>query len=274
MTPQQRTNLENKLRHAIAAGYDDAADALKDLEDALEHVSADAGFRAEFATLAAALEQGQRAKEATWSTPTANDRLEAAFAELDAAGIVALQNAGWTQTDGWEEIGEATEHRQNVRGGVFFHSQDTERAMEGGGLMLTFGVVGEGGAAASAVIGEETAATLRSYGLTVEWNGRVDARLLVKPFIWQKRRFTTGQMRSVNILTANREHHLRIVKTCQARLGLSLTTVVDHLDALAPRDSAGGHPGKSWCVARGLSPADAESLAVALRDAGACIELR
>ena len=35
-----------------------------------------------------------------------NDALDAAFTELDGLGIVALQNAGYTQSDGWDDARE------------------------------------------------------------------------------------------------------------------------------------------------------------------------
>src|SRR5581483_6386920 len=84
------------------------------------------------------------AEERTWTERTVSDRLDAAFAALNRAGFVALQNAGWTKTTGWEDCwGECHERRKgraSRRGAVFYHYQDLERGGAGQGLMLGFGV--------------------------------------------------------------------------------------------------------------------------------------
>lgn len=64
-----------------------------------------------------------------------NDALDSAFDALDRAGIVAVQNAGGTQTLGWaavnEEIAKRESKNKKVLGATFYHSQDLEsRARE------------------------------------------------------------------------------------------------------------------------------------------------
>jgi len=65
---------------------------------------------------------------------TVNDRIRRAFAELNKRGIVALQNAGMTMSDGWEDANETA--TSSTRGATFYHRQDLERAMHGEGLLL------------------------------------------------------------------------------------------------------------------------------------------
>src|SRR6187402_2874825 len=50
-------------------------------------------------------------EELEWTSPTVNDRIGAAFADLNARGIIALQNAGYTMTDGWSDANEVALQR-------------------------------------------------------------------------------------------------------------------------------------------------------------------
>ena len=44
------------------------------------------------------------AEKQTWPTVTDCDRLDAAFAALNERGVIALQNAGYTQSDGYDDF--------------------------------------------------------------------------------------------------------------------------------------------------------------------------
>ena len=88
----------------------------------------------------------QRVREAGWNEPTMNDAIDRAFEELNASGIVALQKAGYTQSDGWSLVNDAAMKRSpKPRGAVFYHDQDVERAVGGSGLLLAFGAFEENG---------------------------------------------------------------------------------------------------------------------------------
>jgi hypothetical protein len=69
--------------------------------------------------------------------------LRAAFETLNSIGIVALENAGYTQSDGWDDVNEIAnrlnDSGKRPRAGVFYHGQDVARGRRGEGLMLTFG---------------------------------------------------------------------------------------------------------------------------------------
>ena len=51
----------------------------------------------------------KRAEEATWPATTDCDRLDRVFEALEAQGIIALQDAGLTKSDGLEEVTETYE---------------------------------------------------------------------------------------------------------------------------------------------------------------------
>jgi hypothetical protein len=80
-----------------------------------------------------------------------------------------------------------------ARGLVFFHWNDTERAVDGHGLGLSYTAVGdltpEEHAAASLSIASELIDALRRDGLTPKWSGKLNQRVKV-PMRWQRRRFT------------------------------------------------------------------------------------
>jgi hypothetical protein len=126
--------------------------------------------------------------QATWEYPTDCDRLDMAFADLDAAGIVARQNFTCCQTCGHAEMqNEITwvqEHRP-VEGYVFYHMQDTESAREGHGLYLAYGAVPED-EDSLVQIGWRIVGALRGTGLEVSWEGSTNRRIYVQ-VDWKRR---------------------------------------------------------------------------------------
>jgi len=123
-------------------------------------------------------------EQQAWRALTDCDRLDAAFAELEASGIVCRQNWTCCQTCGLAEIGGELSERS--RGYVFFHQQDTERAVEDGSLFLAYGACSDDKAEQRAVA-DEIAKIIRENGLAVEWDGSLEKRMQVK-VDWKKRR--------------------------------------------------------------------------------------
>lgn len=124
-----------------------------------------------------------------WPEVTDHDRLEQAFASLESQGVVCRQNFTCCGTCGVAEIGDemqtARQSGGTVRGYAFFHMQDTERAVEGGGLWLNYGAV-EGGEGAAVAVGRSIADAFGSVGLDVDWDGSLRKRIHV-PLQWQRR---------------------------------------------------------------------------------------
>jgi hypothetical protein len=126
---------------------------------------------------------------ATWVGDTDNDRLARAFAEMDAAGIVARENLGQSLSDGEYEIDRIVDAKlaagRTVRGSVFCHEQDVERALGGGGLNLAF-TGDRTGAEAARLIGHEVVAILERHGLKPVWNGDSAHRIRID-MVWRRR---------------------------------------------------------------------------------------
>lgn len=126
-----------------------------------------------------------------WPQITDCDKLDRAFEAFNARGIIALQNAGYTQSDGYSDIGEAYQDspaRDRIMGYCFYHGQDLERAVNGDGLYLSFGPVdakkeAEEGPRIGAMIVEE----LAKVGLSTQWNGTFSQRILVPNIDWKRR---------------------------------------------------------------------------------------
>ena len=124
------------------------------------------------------------AEQAEWPETTDADRLLEVFGALDANGIVARPDFACCRRCGMTEIG--AEAGEGDRGFVFFHEQDTNRAVEGAGMWLAYGTLA-GSTLDPAAVGREVVAALRAAGLPVEWNGSADARIHVTPLDWRKR---------------------------------------------------------------------------------------
>ena len=176
--------LEN-IRTWVWSGFYSPEEVDEFIDDILEPDADEAMLRAavlpEFEKKAAA--------EASWPARTDCDRLDDAFAELNAAGIIALHNAGYTMSDGHEDVGEELHRRgrNGIRGYCFYHGQDLERAVAGEGLTLAFGDL-DAEDDQKVVIGREVKQALERAGLSVKWNGDPGTRIEVCKLDWKRRR--------------------------------------------------------------------------------------
>jgi hypothetical protein len=134
--------------------------------------------------------QQKRAEEKTWPEVTDCDRLDRVFESLEEQGILALQNAGYTQSDGLSDVSqlyhEAGGEQSGIEGYCFYHGQDLERVMNSRELWLAFGHV-SGEDEPGAEIGRRIKRAFEAAGFSVEWDGSVKTRLLVRDFRWQRR---------------------------------------------------------------------------------------
>lgn len=135
-----------------------------------------------------------------WPLVTDCDRLDLAFARLEEQGIVTRHHASGS---GMEAIDEAMDQvvaaGKPVRGYAFYRQKDTEAALEGLGLYVDYGAVGDDAddddcdsdpgrtGTASVRIGRQVANALRQQGLVVEWEGTAAHRIRVA-LAWKRRR--------------------------------------------------------------------------------------
>jgi hypothetical protein len=129
-------------------------------------------------------------EQRTWPKETDCDRLDRVFDSLNASGLIALQNAGPTLTDGYYDVEDEQDRRKGERvdGYCFYHQQDLEGAVRGAGLYLAFGLIdGSRTQTEGAAIGRRVVDALANEGFAVEWDGTVQHRILVK-LDWKRRR--------------------------------------------------------------------------------------
>jgi hypothetical protein len=111
------------------------------------------------------------------------------FDALTDSGILALQNAGYTLSEGLDDVAqayhEAGGERSGITGFCFYHRQDLEGVLESGELCLAFGAV-SGEAAEGIEVGRRVADALTAAGFAVEWGGTFEQRITVKGIRWQR----------------------------------------------------------------------------------------
>lgn len=119
------------------------------------------------------------------------DRLDAAFEKMNEQRVIAIQNAGYTQSDGYDDVGERyAQHvdKKSILGYCFYHGQDLERAVDGGGLFFAFGPIAPTEEQTIGIeVGNIVRDALEQTGLSVNWNGTFEKRLSVPTLNWQKR---------------------------------------------------------------------------------------
>jgi hypothetical protein len=192
----------SRVRDRVREGFDDREDLVESAATMLAEDAAysepkfaigeDAAAAIASAVVDSLLDEHGR-EQANWKAPTDCDRLDAALAELESRGVVARQNFTCCGTCGnseiWGEIDNAPGGRESVRGYVYYHEQDTERAASGGRLFFSYGANSDGpDPAGTAVVGRELADVLKRAGFTVEWDGDPDSRVLVIGLDWKRRR--------------------------------------------------------------------------------------
>ena len=117
-------------------------------------------------------------------------RLRAVFAALNARGIVAVENAGYTQSDGWDDVNEIAaklaERGERPRAAVFYHGQDVQRGKRGEGLSLTFGsYAARRTEADSLAVGHIIVGLLEANGFRPKWDGTLTTRVHTGRFEWR-----------------------------------------------------------------------------------------
>ena len=199
MPTDERSEAEHHIRGELTVlvrgGFQTIDEIHEWLSEAIEDElgEEDAELLLELKGEADALRKALANEALRWTKPTRNDALEEAFAELAARGILAMENAGYTQSDGWSDVNDAASRLaaegKAPRGGAFYHGQDLARAIDGHGLYITFGAYEEDDTLAdtkSVEVGEQIAAVLRAHGFAVAWDGSVASRIHTGPFPWRR----------------------------------------------------------------------------------------
>jgi bifunctional non-homologous end joining protein LigD len=114
-----------------------------------------------------------RMRAAQWRAAQARIRL--VFDALSNAGIVALQEVGYSQEDGFSDCAEEYRSRGGTDAGLhgfcFYTEQDATRAKRTSQLAVAFWGAPEGGSLDMDRVGTIIVNVFRQRGFTVAWNG-------------------------------------------------------------------------------------------------------
>lgn len=110
----------------------------------------------------------------------AQARLDSMFEALTQAGLVAMQDVGTTQSDGFDDCSEVFDERGGVAAGLqgfcFYTRPDRNRAKKEGRLDLAFWGAPEGADADMLRVGGLIVRAAEAAGLPVVWNGSAARR--------------------------------------------------------------------------------------------------
>jgi hypothetical protein len=181
--------ISSYIRREVASGF---ADPERIVPNALEIVSDECPpdeLRPHAERLLRKALAAKVKEEQSWPAVTDCDRFDAAFADLERAGIVCRHDFACCGTcaaaEIWGEIEAERARGREVIGCAHYHHQDTERAIEGYGLYLSYCSVLRGDRP-SVDIGRKIARAMRSHGLKVTWNGSVSNGIHVA-LDWKRR---------------------------------------------------------------------------------------
>ncbi|WP_432888615.1 DUF6891 domain-containing protein [Kribbella sp. CA-245084] len=192
--PEGLEGARGQIQAWILPGFMDRAEVIR---AATEYLEEDLLTDQQIEQLVDELWHARLAEQQHWPARTDADNLGAAFAELEAAGVVARMNFTCCQTCGSTEIFDERPADRPSTGYVFFHSQDAERlADDAADLFLAYGAFDVPEAEwpdRVTAVGHQIADVLRAHALPVTWNGSSNQRIQVGPLTWQRRLPTATQ---------------------------------------------------------------------------------
>ncbi|MFI1392919.1 DUF6891 domain-containing protein [Streptomyces griseoaurantiacus] len=181
---EERVELERRVREVLVGGYASRAELAELAEDHLVSGDRRPVSREQARVLADRLWLERVAAQAEWRGETDPERLTRAFTALREAGVTARENFACCRNCGHSEIGG--EGGPDARGFVYFHTQCTDSAAAGRGLMLLYGGF-DGSSGTTAALGHEIVAALDAVGLRTEWDGDPTRAVTVTPLDWRRR---------------------------------------------------------------------------------------
>lgn len=174
----------NAIKVHVWGGFDTPDEVQEMISDILEE-----GADEEMLRKSVSIEFAKKSEaEKTWPKITDFDRLDNAFKALKTKGVLCLHNAGYTMTDGHVDSNEALGNfpKGQFFGYCFYHGQDLERAVFGGGLMLAYDHI-EGDVPDKIKVAEVLKKELENIGFAIEWDGTNDQRINIPKFDWKHR---------------------------------------------------------------------------------------
>ncbi|WP_329275734.1 DUF6891 domain-containing protein [Streptomyces sp. NBC_00691] len=181
---EDRELLEQRVREVLAGGYAARAELTEIAEEYLVSEGRRPVSREQAGALVDRMWLERVAEQSSWDGETDPERLTRAFEALRGVGITARENFACCRTCGESEIGGESE--PDARGFVYFHTQCTDSAAAGQGLMLLYGGF-DGAPETTTAIGHEVVAALETAGLPTEWDRTPGRAITITPLDWRRR---------------------------------------------------------------------------------------
>lgn len=193
---EQIESLRQDIRQRIAMGFDEPARIVEFAVECCGEGDGDELTR-QAAVIYRELAAEHAERQRSWPVVTDCDRLDAAFEQLNAMGIMARHhwwccgNCGAAAMPAEVERLDGKWEGKPIIGYTFYHVQGTESAADGYGLCLSYGSTEPAASAAayeaqSVRIAELVRDTLRKHGLEIVWDGTYSKRLNVR-IDWKRR---------------------------------------------------------------------------------------
>ena len=172
------------IRKAIWSGFYTPEEIDEIIDDILEEDAHEDYLRS---AVAPEFEK-KREAEMNWPSETDCDRLEQALAALEKRNILCLQNSGYTISDGHQDAFEVLSDLpgHSYIGYCFYHGQDLERAVDGGGLMIAFDHI-KGDVPDKITVGVALKEELERVGFEIDWDGTNEKRINIPKIEWKRR---------------------------------------------------------------------------------------
>ncbi|MBK5722763.1 hypothetical protein JGH11_17980 [Dysgonomonas sp. Marseille-P4677] len=175
---------------SIKSGFESLEDIINDALEAVEDEGWQSEITEEWVKEILEREYAKNESESkTWQHPTDTEKLLTVFDTLRKEKIVALHNAGYTESDAIYDVQDVWKdlEDQGIKpiGYCYYHGQDLERVIESGTLCIGFYGEKEKNDKEAILIGNKIVAAFSDAGFTVEWNGTASRRIEIHNFNWQ-----------------------------------------------------------------------------------------
>ncbi len=175
---------------SIKSGFESLDDIINDALEAVEDEGWQSEISEEWVREILGKEYLKNETESkSWQHPTDTEKLLAVFDTLVKGRIVALHNAGYTQSDAIYDVQDVWKdlEDQGVKpiGYCYYHGQDLERVIEADTLCIGFYGEKEKNDKEAILIGNKVAKAFSDAGFSVEWNGAASKRIEIHNFKWQ-----------------------------------------------------------------------------------------
>lgn len=175
---------------SIKSGFDSLEDIIDDSIEALEDEGWENEISEEWLRDTITREYEKHLSDSKkWEHPTDTEKLHAVFDNLCKENIIALHNAGYTQSDAiydandvWKDI---EDEGVKPTGFCYYHGQDLERVIDEGVLLLGFQGAHENNEKESIIVGNRITTALKNAGFEIKWNSTASKRIEILNFNWQ-----------------------------------------------------------------------------------------